>query len=239
MFKIKEIIDGLIETMLDLPIMFLRSHALILFRGPLGLSLLARRISHSDARYLRPRTIAFLEIVILYVFSRAMDTNVGTQGIAPFANSMFVEFFKLSDAHLYDRQFVSLLALFFSFYYCYYILVRLLKFKEPSRTVLTDGCLYYSTLCLFLAAGFIFVFLGAMNAAFSSTNELIMRTALLAVYVFSFGQLGLLFAAHLKRKCKTLRYLFAAVAGGLSFAVFAAIMWASLGKSGVWPDLLI
>jgi hypothetical protein len=83
---------------------------------------LARRRRRNDRRILGLRTTGFLMVALLYALTRVMDAHTPGDGAGPFAESTVVELFKLRDAKLYEKQFVSLLAFFFGFYYVFYIL---------------------------------------------------------------------------------------------------------------------
>jgi hypothetical protein len=235
MFNLKELLDGLVELMLDLPLMFVRTHTLILSNGPRGPALLARALLHEHPRYLRPKTIAFREIVILFIL--AQGVNEGPQGAFLFAQNIFTGLFGLNDSSLHDRIFIGFLGIFFTLYYAFYGCVFVLRLREPARTITTDACLYYSTLCMFLGGGFIIIFLGPFNAGFSGPNEWLIRSVLIVVYGFSFGQLGTLLSARLKlHRVPAFRYAGPLVMAVLCFFVYATVIWISFGKDGIGPD---
>jgi|SRR5208282_5058711 len=238
MFNIKEIVDGLIETILDFPIMFLRTHALVASRGPVGPCVVALRANHAHSKFLRLRTTAFLQILILYVFSGVISATNGAGGFKLFANTLFVGILKLGETHTYDATFVDFLALFLAFYYSFYLVVLLFHFRARRAAVLIDACLFYSTLCVSAGGVFTVLLLGLINPIFSTTNEILIRTALVLIYLYSFGQLGRMFGSFLKLSGRY-RYVGIAACGTLCFAVFIFIIWLFLGKEGVWPDLRI
>jgi hypothetical protein len=238
MLSIKEIFDGLIETILDIPIMFFRTHALVISRGPLGPFLLARRIRQKYPKYLRLRTIAFIEVLILYALSRVLLATNGQGGASLFANTLFKQLPLLADVHFDDPQFVSILAIFLAFYYCSYLLALIFNFNPQRRVIVADACLYYLMLCTFIGGTFIFILLGIINPTLSTTNEVLIRVALVVTYLIAIGQLGFLFTKILKLPATGLAlYASIAVCGLASFAVYATIVWMILGREGIWPDL--
>jgi hypothetical protein len=238
MFNLKEILDGLIETILDFPIMFLRTQALLATHGPIGPYLVARRARAKNSPYLRLRTSAFIQIVILYVVYGVVGASNSSAGLRKFMEDVLAGIWKLPDTAVSDATFVDFLGFFLTLYYSYYLVVLLLRFRGIRATVLVNACLFYATFSIATAGVFGLVLIGAINQIFSTTNEILIRTALVASYLYAFGKLGVLLSAS--SKWHGLRrhagpFLF----GGMCFAVFIAIIWLFLGKDGVWPNLNI
>src|SRR5437588_12466973 len=80
MFKLKELLDGVIEDILELPATWVRTHYYVLRHGPRAPFVIAHRIARGDKRYLRLRTAAFLDALIIYALSQATNTTKVTFG---------------------------------------------------------------------------------------------------------------------------------------------------------------
>src|ERR1700747_1619265 len=104
MFSLKQLLDGLIEDILELPAMWVRTHLLLLSARSRAPFLLARAAKHGSRRYLTLRTAAFLDFLLLYALTQGINAPTGK-----FSDSFLTTILQPDKLNITDPTFLKLL----------------------------------------------------------------------------------------------------------------------------------
>jgi hypothetical protein len=231
MFSLKQLLDGLIEDILELPAMWVRTHLLLLSARSRAPFLISRAAKHGSRRYLTLRTAAFLDFLLLYALTQGINAPTGK-----FSDSFLTTILQPDKLNITDPTFLKLLITFFAFYYMFYVCIAALPLSYLSKRVLTGACLLYSVLCVvFLFAAFL-IFFGPLLGKLS--NDASYRTCIYLFDAAVFWQIGAMFYSrlHLRRHFAR-RSLAIATCGFMCFLIYLLVTYISSGWDGIWPNL--
>jgi len=227
MFKFKEILDGIIDDILELPAMWVRTHVHALTYGRRAPFVIEHRLAHDNKRYLKLRTAAFVDILIVYAFSKATGTSEA------FSNNFLIVLLQPQNINLSDSVFLSLAIAFLGFYYAFYVIVERLPLRTSTARVISGACLFYSVFCM---AFCIIVFVALFGSGSILAKDYVIRTTIYAFDAIIFWRLGSIFVSRLHIRRLTSRpRLFTAVVALLCFAIYASVAWICFGRDLLWP----
>ena len=230
MFSLKQLLDGLIEDLLELPVMWIRTHFLVLTGGPSAPFVISRLASRGGRRYLKLRTAAFLDVLLLYALVQGVNAPADK-----FRDIFLTTILQPEKLNLGDTAFLKILVLLFMFYYAYYAAISVLPLNRISKRILVDACLLYSVMCVAFFFGAFLFFFGNFSGF---AKDGIYRTSIYLFDVALFWQVGAMFYSrlHLSQSLPN-RPLGIAVCTLASFAIYLLITFVSSGWEGVWPNL--
>lgn len=230
MFSLKQLLDGFVEDVLELPATWVRTHLLVLSGGPRAPFVISRASKRGGRAYLTLRTAAFLDFLLLYALAQGVNAPSGK-----FSDSFLAVILQPDKLNLSDTTFLKLLVMLFTFYYAFYVVISVLPVSRISKRILAGACLLYSILCVaFFFVAFLFFF-----GSFSMfAKEAVYRAT---IYIFDavvFWQIGAMFYSrlHLRRQIAS-RPLGIAACGLVCFAIYLLVTFVSSGWEGVWPNL--
>ena len=231
MFSLKQLLDGLVEDILELPAMWVRTHLLILSGGPRAPFIVARAAKRGSRRYLTLRTAAFLDFLLLYALVQGVNAPTGK-----FSDSFLTTILQPEKLNLSDAVFLHTLVLMFTFYYAFYVVIAALPLSRISKRILTGACLLYSIICVVFFFGAFLAFFGHRLGSFSTDG--LYRTSIYLFDAVVFWQVGAMFYSrlHLRRRFAN-RPLAIAACGLACFAIYILATYACSGWEGVWPNL--
>ena len=233
MFSLKELLDGLVEDILDLPAMWLRTHLLLLSAGARAPFLIARAVRHGTRRFLTLRTAAFLDFLLIYALVQGINAPAGT-----FSDSVLTTILQPDKLNISDPTFLKLLIMFFAFYYAFYLLISALRLNRIAKQILIGACLLYSVLCVaFFFAAFL-IFFGPYLGPLST--DALYRACIYLFDAVVFWQIGAMLYSrlHLRRRFAN-RWLAIAACGLMCFLTYLLVTYLSSGRDGIWPNLSI
>jgi hypothetical protein len=228
MFNLKEVLDGLIEDVLELPAMWFRTHLTALACDRRGAIVMARRIRRGDKRYLRFRTAAFCDMLILYAIVNAINSQ------GPVVNSVLATLLHPQDIPLgAGSQFVGAIIGFFALYYAFYVIIAWLPISPEAARMVLGVCLFYSILCICFEF-IVFLLLFGHGSIFA--KAFVLRGAMYAFNAIIFWRLGSIVSSvlHLRRR---LPYMGTAACAVACFAIYIAVFAICFGLDALWPNL--
>jgi hypothetical protein len=231
MFSLKELLDGLIEDILELPAMWVRTHLLLLTAPVRAPFLIARAAKHDKGRFLTLRTAASLDFLLLYALVQAINAPVGK-----FSDSFLATILQPDKLNPSDPQLLRLLITFLAFYYALYVLMAVLPLSRISKRILIGACLLYSVICVVFFFGAFLLFWGPYLGPLS--NDAVYRACIYLFDAVVFWQIGVMLYSrlHLRRHFAN-RPLAIAGGGLMCFLVYLLVTYIASGRSGVWPNL--
>jgi hypothetical protein len=229
MFKLKELLDGVIEDVLEFPAMWVRTHVHALCCGRRAPFIIARNASR-DKRYLTLRTAAFLDLLIIYAVSQASNAAKGA-----FSNNFLAVMLAPQNIDLKDSAFVSLLVALFAFYYVFYVVIAGLRIDPRIGRVLAGACVFYSMLCLLFT---FVVFLLLFGSSSPIAKDFVLRGAIYGFNVFAFWRVGAVFSSRL-RLGRRLRWewLGTSACTLACLVLYASVIIICFGWESLWPNL--
>ena len=231
MFSLKQLLDGLIEDLLELPVMWIRTHFLILTGGPRAPFIVARAARRPGSKnYLKLRTAAFLDVLLLYALVQGVNAPSDK-----FRDIFLTTILQPEKLNLSDTAFLKVLVLLFMFYYAYYAALSVLPLSKISRRILVDVCLLYSVICVAFFFGAFLFFFGNFSG-FSKDG--IYRAAIYLFDTAIFWQAGAILysRSHLGRRISS-RPLGTVACAAICFAIYLFVTYLSSGWEGIWPNL--
>jgi hypothetical protein len=231
MFSLKELLDGLVEDILELPAMWVRTHFLVLSDGARAPFLISRAAKRDKGRFLTLRTAAFLDFLVLYALVQGINAPVGK-----FSDSFLGTILQPDKLNITDPTFLKLLIMFLAFYYAFYLLITALPLSLLAKRVLIGSCLLYSVLCVAFFFGAFLIFFGPNLGPLS--NDILYRTVIYLFDTVVFWQIGAMLYSrlHLRRHFAK-RSLAIACCGLMCFLLYLLVTFISSGREGIWPNL--
>jgi hypothetical protein len=230
MIQLKEVLEGVLEAVLVLPIQFARTHALSLARLPRGPLIAAAMARRSPRRYLGLTTVAFLNTLIHYT----VMAKVGVVDEPPAAERVFASVFRLDE--LSEPEFYELLLLLWALYLLFWALLAIVAAALRRRTdisPLAGAGVYYATTGMLGVLLYGQIVFGLFNAGLTLVNEALTRAFLIAVYSFAFWRLGAALGSRLGLRSRARTIILSAACA----LVFVAATWLCVGKEWLWPSL--
>jgi hypothetical protein len=227
MFKLKDLLDGIVDDLIELPIMWVRTHISFFTRGPLATFRLADGGNDTN-RLLKIGTAAFCDLLLIYALMQASNAQEA------FSHSLFTTILQPEKISLGEGAFISLIGLFFAFYYVSYAVAVVARVRAVAARVIASGFLLSSILCV----GFLLTtFLALFGSGGILAKDFVLRGASYAFAVIAFWPLGLIAAARLRlrRRIKS-QWLAGAIGTVLCVAMYAAILGCIFGRELLWPD---
>jgi hypothetical protein len=236
MWSLKAIVDSAIEDLLEFPVIVIRTHVCVLAHGPRGAFVLEHRLTREPRRYLRLRTIAFIDLLFIYAIVQAINGHTDS-----FQQNLIVALFQLSHLDPTTKEFLSFLSFFLGAHYTFYFLAMLTKLDFKTQSIIVGACLYYATLSI-LALFLLWLFfqLGAHGSDFLDKHVFttpVYRGFLSVIYAIIYWQIGAIFSSRLRlRKFNVPPLISNAAAGLFCFAIYVGVVKLTFGGN-IWPTL--
>jgi hypothetical protein len=214
MLNLKQFINSFVAEILQLPVIYFRTHVYVLARGVRGAYAVERHARRDDRRFLSLRAIAVINIVLIFAGITAINDQTNP----------FDTFFRtlLKPEGILDPQFSRTLGAVIAMYTLFYALSRLVAKPFANADLMAAAAIYFATLTL-LAYVLLYLF-GLSSGGLLVPNLLakyIARICILATYAYAFHQIGAGLTSRVRlRISRPARRIIAVTFGALSLGVY-------------------
>jgi hypothetical protein len=228
MFSLKRFVEDFLAEILRIPLMYLRSNALLVWRGARGAYALERTSTRNSIDLLSLRAIAIVNVLLIFALVRVTQSKPG-EGFDSFVEAVF------KPDSLLSPQLSRCLATIVVLYSMYYLLVSPFSSSSSRSHLFASISVYFSSLALLVYGVCTLVGLSAGDWCVRP----VLRLIIVASYIYCFWHIGNALRFSLKPFVRKNRHMVALVAGVLCFGLYLIVVVTFLSATTreiVWPN---